>query len=156
MIQQKVEPAYNPRRLLRLAMMDVREETFESPTTWLCSACDLCNPTCPQEIHISGVIGAIKQLAVEAGYTSPLETATVDESLYSGCGVCVMACPYKVPHRVDKEVDGQTDRFSEADAIKCMGCATHAMPGETQLWGARSTTTSKNLIRKSAGTRRPR
>jgi coenzyme F420-reducing hydrogenase delta subunit/heterodisulfide reductase subunit C len=146
MIQQKVEPAYNPRRLLRLVMMDMREEAFESPTTWLCSACDLCYPACPQEIHISDVIGAVKDLAVEAGYQSPLETVTVDETLCSGCGICVMTCPYEAPHLVEKEVSGsatlttggsatlttggsatlttsgQWDRFSEVDANACMGC----------------------------------
>ncbi len=47
MIQQKVEPEYNPRRLLRLVMMGLREEAFTSPTTWLCSACDLCYPSLP-------------------------------------------------------------------------------------------------------------
>ena len=122
MIQQKVEPEYNPRRLLRMVMMDMREEAFKSPTTWLCSACDLCYPACPQQIHISGVIGAVKQLAVEAGYASPLETVTVDESLCSGCGICVMVCPYEAPFLVEKEIDGQVDRVSEVDADKCMGC----------------------------------
>ena len=122
MIQQKVEPEYNPRRLLRMVMMDMREEAFESPTTWLCSACDLCYPACPQEIHISGVIGAVKQMAVEAGYESPLETVSVDESLCSGCGICVMTCPYEAPHLVEKEVDGVMDRLSEVDANGCMGC----------------------------------
>ncbi len=122
MIQQKVEPQYNPRRLLRMVMMNMREEAFKSPTTWLCSACDLCYPACPQEIHISGVIGAVKQLAIEAGYTSPLETVTVDESLCSGCGICVMVCPYEAPALVEKAVDGQMDRVSEVDDNKCMGC----------------------------------
>jgi coenzyme F420-reducing hydrogenase delta subunit/formate hydrogenlyase subunit 6/NADH:ubiquinone oxidoreductase subunit I len=124
MIQQKVEPEYNPRRLLRKVMMDMRGAAFESPTTWLCSACDLCYPACPQEIHISGVIGAIKQLAVEAGYSSPLETVSVDEDLCSGCGICVLACPYEAPHLIEKEVNGEMDRFSEVDANKCMGCGT--------------------------------
>jgi heterodisulfide reductase subunit C len=122
MIQQKVEPQYNPRRLLRMVMMDMREEAFKNPTTWLCSACDLCYPACPQEIHISGVIGAVKQLALEAGYTSPLEAVTVDESLCSGCGICVMVCPYEAPALVEKAVDGQMDCVSEVDANKCMGC----------------------------------
>ena len=122
LIQQKVEPEYNPRRLLRLVMMHLREEAFESPTTWLCSACDLCYPACPQQIHISGVIGAIKQLAVEAGYTSPLETVSVDESLCSGCSICVMACPYEAPHLVEKEIEGEMDCLAEVDANKCMGC----------------------------------
>jgi coenzyme F420-reducing hydrogenase delta subunit/NAD-dependent dihydropyrimidine dehydrogenase PreA subunit len=124
MIQQKVEPEYNPRRLLRLVMMDMRKEAFESPTTWLCSACDLCYPACPQEICISGVIGAVKQLAIEAGHTSPLEVVSVDESLCSGCGICVLACPYEAPHLVEKEIDGQMDRVSEVDKDKCMGCGT--------------------------------
>jgi coenzyme F420-reducing hydrogenase delta subunit/heterodisulfide reductase subunit C len=128
MIQQKVEPEYNPRRLLRMVMADrgrsgdMRDEAFRSPTTWLCSACDLCYPACPQQIHISGVIDAIKQLAVEAGYESPLETVSVDESLCSGCGICVMVCPYEAPHLIEKEVEGEMDRFSEVDANKCMGC----------------------------------
>lgn len=121
-IQQKLEPEYNPRRLLRMVMMDMREEAFESPTTWLCSACDLCYPACPQEIHISGVIGAVKQLAVEAGYTSPLETVVVDEALCSGCGICVMTCPYEAPHLIEKEANGMMDRFSEVNVEKCMGC----------------------------------
>lgn len=124
MIQQKVEPLYNPRRLLRLVMMDMQQEAFESPTTWLCSACDLCYPACPQEIHISGVIAAVKQLAVEAGYKSPLETVTVNEDLCSGCGICVLACPYEAPHLLDKEINGVMDRVSEVDADKCMGCGT--------------------------------
>jgi coenzyme F420-reducing hydrogenase delta subunit/heterodisulfide reductase subunit C len=122
MIQQKLEPDYNPRRLLRMVNMDMREAAFESPTTWMCSACDLCYPACPQEIHISGVIGAVKQLAVEAGHTSPLETVVVDEALCSGCGICVMTCPYEAPHLIEKEVNGVMDRFSEVDAEKCMGC----------------------------------
>jgi coenzyme F420-reducing hydrogenase delta subunit/NAD-dependent dihydropyrimidine dehydrogenase PreA subunit len=122
MIQQKVEPEYNPRRLLRMVMMDMRDEAFQSPTTWLCFECDLCYPACPQEIHISGVIGAIKQLAVEAGHESPLETVSVDESLCSGCGICVMVCPYEAPRLVEKEVEGKMDRFAEVDANTCMGC----------------------------------
>jgi len=122
LIQQKIEPEYNPRRLLRLVMMDMREEAFSSPTTWLCSACDLCYPACPQQIHISGVIGAIKQLAVEAGYTSPLETVSVDESLCSGCSLCVMACPYEAVHLVEKEIEGEMDCVAEVDANKCMAC----------------------------------
>jgi coenzyme F420-reducing hydrogenase delta subunit/NAD-dependent dihydropyrimidine dehydrogenase PreA subunit len=122
LIQQKMEPEYNPRRLLRMVMMGMEQEAFESPTTWLCSACDLCYPACPQQIHISGVIGAVKSLAVEKGLSSPLDTVVVDEVLCSGCGICVMACPYEAPHLIEKAVDGKMDRFSEVDVNRCMGC----------------------------------
>lgn len=124
MIQQKVEPDYNPRRLIRMVMMGMREEAFQSSTTWMCSECDLCYPACPQEIHISKVIGAVKKLAVDAGYTSPLIPVAVDETLCSGCGICVMVCPYQAPSLFEKEVDGEIDRFSQVDPNKCMGCGT--------------------------------
>ena len=118
MIQQKNEPEYNPRRLIRQVMMDMREEAFTNPTTWLCSACDLCFPACPQEIHISGIIGAVKQLAVEAGHSSPLETVTVDETRCAGCGICSLACPYQAPSLVEKKVNGEMDRVSTVDSNK--------------------------------------
>ncbi len=124
MIQQKVEPEYNPRKLIRMVMMGMREEAFQNPTTWLCSACDLCYKACPQGIHISGVIGAVRQLAVAAGYTSPLATVSVDETLCAGCGICGMACPYQAPRLVVKQINGSTDRFAEVDGNKCMGCGT--------------------------------
>jgi len=100
----------------------MREVAFKNPTTWLCSACDLCYSACPQEIHISKVIGAVKQMAVEAGYTSPLETVAVDESRCSGCGICSLACPYEAPSLFDKQVNGDIDRFATVDVNKCMGC----------------------------------
>ena len=122
MIQQKLEPDYNPRRLLRMVMMDMRQEAFTSPTTWMCSECDLCYSACPQEIHISQVIAAVKQLAVEAGYQSPLTPVEVNEDLCSGCGICVMVCPYEAPSLFEKEVNGEMDRLSQVDTNKCMGC----------------------------------
>jgi heterodisulfide reductase subunit C len=124
LIQQKVEPDYNPRRLLRMVMMDLKEEAFQSPTTWMCSECDLCYEACPQEIHISQVIAAVKQMAVDAGFTSPLTPVSVDETLCSGCGVCVMVCPYEAPSLFEKEVNGEVDRLSQVDGNKCMGCGT--------------------------------
>jgi coenzyme F420-reducing hydrogenase delta subunit/heterodisulfide reductase subunit C len=122
MIQQKVEPEYNPRKLIRMVMLGMREEAFANPTTWLCSACDLCYSACPQEIHISRVIGAVHQLAIEAGYSSPIETVTVDEASCSGCGICGMACPYEAPSLIEKRINGHMDRVSSVDSNKCKGC----------------------------------
>jgi len=123
MIQEKIEPEYNPRRLLRMVVMEMRDDACESPTTWLCSSCDLCYPACPQEIHISGVITAVKKIAVERGNKTPLETAVVDQLTCVACGLCVEACPYdaitlvqtKVPYRGEVQV-------ASVDAGLCMAC----------------------------------
>ena len=123
MIQQKVDGEFNPRRLLRLIAMDMREEAYASTTTWLCSACDLCYPACPQQIHISGVIAAAKKVAVQNGHPQPLPTATVNQQTCVACGLCKEACPYdaislqvrKVPWRGLLPV-------AVVDTALCMAC----------------------------------
>ena len=62
-------------------------------------------------------------------------------ALCSGCGICVMTCPYEAPHLIEKEVNGVMDRFSEVDAEQVHGlrhvrgslpdgrhCARRALP----------------------------
>ncbi len=123
MVQQKVEDEFNPRRLLNLVMMEMREEAFQSPTTWLCSACDLCYPACPQQIHISAVIHAVKKIAVENNKKTTLTTAVVDQQTCVACGLCVEACPYdaiklaavRVPYRGEIQI-------AQVDPGLCMAC----------------------------------
>ncbi len=123
MIQQKVEPEYNPRRLLRLVMMEMKEEAFESPTTWLCSACELCYPACPQEIHISGVINAVKAIAVNQGRKTILKTAIVDQQTCVACGLCVEACPYEAIRLVETKVPYRgLVQIANVDPGLCMAC----------------------------------
>jgi heterodisulfide reductase subunit C len=124
LIQQKLEPEYNPRRLLRLVMMERRKEAYESLTTWLCSACDLCYPACPQEIHISGVINAVRQLAVEAGYKPVIQSAKVNQQTCVGCGLCEQACPYDAItlEKTNIPFRGKEISVAQVDANKCMAC----------------------------------
>ena len=124
LIQQKLEPDYNPRRLLKLVMLEMREEAFKSPTTWLCSSCDLCYPACPQEIHISGVINAVRQLALEAGYEPVIQPAKVNQQTCVGCGLCVEACPYEAIALEETNVPfrGKGLKIAHVDEQKCMGC----------------------------------
>jgi len=109
---------YNPRRVLHKAMLNMRQEVFEDITIWYCTACDLCYSSCPQKVHISEVIGALRQLALQAGNTSPLEAVCVNPTLCAGCGSCLEICPYEA---LSLEVRGNV-RVSTVDPNRCMGC----------------------------------
>jgi len=123
MIQTKLEPDYNPRRLIREAVFNMDEVAFADKTTWLCTACDLCYPACPQKIHISGVINAVKALAVENGKKNANQVAKVDESTCVACGLCVKICPYEAISPVEKRVPFRgTITVASVDAGKCMAC----------------------------------
>lgn len=124
LIQQKLEPEYNPRRLLHMVMMDMRAEAYQSPTTWLCSACDLCYPACPQQIHISTVINAVKELAGKTTSQNPMiSTAVVNEGTCVACGLCVEVCPYDAISLEEKTVAYRGKiPVAKVDANKCMAC----------------------------------
>jgi heterodisulfide reductase subunit C len=95
MIQTKLEGSYNPRRLIREAVFNMNDDAFADKTIWLCTACDLCYPACPQKIHISGVINAVKALAVESGKKTPYQVAKVDESIVSPAAWAKNSAPTK-------------------------------------------------------------
>ncbi len=125
MIQQKGEPEFNPRRLLRMVMMDMKDEAFDSRTTWLCSACDLCYPACPQKIHISGVIHAVKSLAVKNEKKTSIKTAVVDQQTCVACGLCVEACPYEAIKIIETKVPYRgVINVASVDPGLCMACGT--------------------------------
>jgi len=149
MIQQKIEPGYNPRRLIRKVMMGLDQDACKDKTTWLCSACDLCYPACPQKIHISEVIGAIKSLAIEAGHTSPIKTAVVNEQTCVACGLCVEVCPYNAltlqPIPIGR-TGGKEFFVARVNASLCMACGLCAASCRSTSIGLPDEFSNESLI----------
>ena len=123
MIQQKLDPDFNPRRLIHKAKVGIQVEAFEDISTWLCTACDLCYTACPQKVHISGVIFAIRSLAVQSGKKSPIKIAHINEQTCVACDLCVQVCPYEAIQIVDKKVlyRGFVP-IAQVDSSRCMAC----------------------------------
>jgi len=123
---RRVEPEYNPRRILRMAAVGLREGVLSSPLIWLCSACDACYKRCPQEIHISDIFAAFRNIALREGYTPPGPVARANERTCVGCGLCVEVCPYDAVELVQKRVLGREKSVSQVDLTKCMSCGVCA------------------------------
>jgi heterodisulfide reductase subunit C len=122
MVQQRLEPSYNPRRLIKKAALDLERDALSDRTVWLCSACDLCYAGCPQKVHISDVLLAIRRLALEAGHTSMVRSAMVNGQTCAACGLCVAACPYEAITLQSVNVLGREKTIAQVDPNACMAC----------------------------------
>jgi heterodisulfide reductase subunit C len=121
-VQSTGELTYNPRRLIQKVINGLEDQAYKDRTTWLCSACDLCYPACPQQIHISGVLKAVRDLAVEAGHSTVLQTAAVNERTCVACGLCVSVCPYDAISLQEHQSAGHTYTLASVDSTRCMAC----------------------------------
>jgi coenzyme F420-reducing hydrogenase delta subunit/Pyruvate/2-oxoacid:ferredoxin oxidoreductase delta subunit len=130
---RRVDPDFNPRLILRKVMLGMREEVLSSPVPWLCSTCDLCYSFCPQQIHISELMQAIRNIAMREGYEPPGPVAVVYEEFCSGCGMCATACPYQsIQLVVSSASDNGHHQVAQVDKYTCMACGICAATCPTE------------------------
>ena len=124
---QWIEETYNPRRIIKMVMMGMREQVLSDPVIWLCSACDICYQRCPQGIRISDLMKAIREVAIQEGYEPVRAVAQVNERACSSCGLCAQACPYGAieltPRWVTiQQVMRKQRALPKVDKFLCHGC----------------------------------
>jgi len=59
---------YTPRKVIAMTRAGFKEEILNSLTIWLCASCYSCLVQCPQQIHITDVMYALKREAIASGY----------------------------------------------------------------------------------------
>jgi heterodisulfide reductase subunit C len=59
-----VDDHFNPRRIIRMALLGMKNDVLTSSFVWLCSSCYACQERCPQGVKITGIMGALKNIAV--------------------------------------------------------------------------------------------
>jgi heterodisulfide reductase subunit C len=70
---------YNPRRMMRMILLGMKEQLLSSPEIWQCRQCHICVAHCPQDVRFADVIRVIRQLAIEAGKFSPELPARIEK-----------------------------------------------------------------------------
>ena len=75
---REVTDRYNPRRIIHMALLGLREQVLSSDFIWLCSTCYVCHERCPQDVRITTLMHAIKNIAVSEGHIHPSFRTQVD------------------------------------------------------------------------------
>lgn len=64
----KITTRFNPREVIKLALLGEREEILSGDAIWLCCSCYNCQERCPQKVEIADVIYAIRNIAIKEQY----------------------------------------------------------------------------------------
>lgn len=67
----EIDERYNPRKIIRMAILGMRKEVLSSDLIWLCSLCYTCYAHCPQNVKFTDIMGVLRDMAVKEGYVSP-------------------------------------------------------------------------------------
>jgi heterodisulfide reductase subunit C len=67
----EIDEEYNPRKIIRMILLGMKEKVLSSDFIWLCAQCYTCQAHCPQQVNFADVMKAIRAIAVREGYVHP-------------------------------------------------------------------------------------
>ena len=74
---------YRPNKIIHLAKLGIRHVVY-SDAVWLCVNCYSCTERCPQGVKVADVMRALKNLAVEEGYSPDFSKEFANNILNTG------------------------------------------------------------------------
>jgi len=64
----EVHEEYDPRKIIRMAILGMREQVLSSDILWMCSRCYTCYALCPQNVKFTDVVSILRDMAIKEGY----------------------------------------------------------------------------------------
>ncbi|MBI4722381.1 MAG: 4Fe-4S dicluster domain-containing protein [Candidatus Stahlbacteria bacterium] len=64
----EVNEKYDPRKIIRMAILGMRKEVLSSDVIWMCSRCYTCYAKCPQNVKFCDVMGVLREMATKEKY----------------------------------------------------------------------------------------
>lgn len=75
----EVNEDYDPRKIIRMALLGMRKEVLSSEIIWMCVRCYNCYARCPQNVKFADVMVVLREMAVEGGYAPKERLAQIDD-----------------------------------------------------------------------------
>jgi len=60
-------PEFDPRRIIRMVLLEQEDALIESGVIWLCSTCYTCMERCPQQVGCAQIITELRNIAAAEG-----------------------------------------------------------------------------------------
>ena len=64
----EIDDDYNPRKIMRMILLEQKKEVLGSKELWKCNQCHACVSHCPQDVRFADVVRSLRELAVEQGF----------------------------------------------------------------------------------------
>jgi heterodisulfide reductase subunit C len=71
-------PEFRPRQIARLVMYGQRERLMEGDLLYLCAGCYTCYDHCPQQVHVSEIVSALRKISLDEGHLLPAFKALME------------------------------------------------------------------------------
>lgn len=116
----RVVPGYDPRKIIHMAVLGLKDRVMVS-LIWDCARCGACTSVCPQDVRVTDVVGAMREMAIENGLVdlAALESigklVVVDRLRCVECLTCVRVCPFGAARIGD-------NGGVFIDPVKCRAC----------------------------------
>jgi heterodisulfide reductase subunit C len=75
---------FNPREVIRLALLGEKDEVLSTDAIWLCCSCYNCQERCPQKVEIADVIYALRNIAFRKGHIPDIYSEFASAILNNG------------------------------------------------------------------------
>ena len=75
---REIDSRFNPRRIIRMVLLGLKEQVLKSDFVWYCTTCNSCQERCPQGVKIYNIMNILKNIAVREGIVHPTFKAQVD------------------------------------------------------------------------------
>ena len=64
----EVTAKFSPLRLMRTALLGLKEEVLKNENLWLCSSCYACQESCPMAVRVTDILTLLKNMAIMEGH----------------------------------------------------------------------------------------
>lgn len=99
---REIEAEFNPRRIMKMAKLGLKDEVLRREFIWLCSMCFLCQERCPQDVRPPEVMTVLRNMAAAEGIAPPSLLKLVD--LLSRAGRIYPLDDFTEDERADREL----------------------------------------------------